>query len=125
MILRLKLGQSLFFLAMAALALSFLHAAVQGPFGLLKRIQIEAETSENITERDSLQREVNRMRNLTRRLSDHYLDLDLLDERARHVLGLMRPDEVIIPDRIRPVADDSRHKSDPAKRPDILDLGQS
>lgn len=91
----------------------------------VKRIQIEAETSENITERDSLQREVNRMRNLTRRLSDHYLDLDLLDERARHVLGLMRPDEVIIPDHIRPVADGSRRKSDPAKRSDVLDLGQS
>ena len=36
------------------------------------------------------------MRNLTRRLSDDYLDLDLLDERARDVLGLVRADELII-----------------------------
>jgi cell division protein FtsB len=36
------------------------------------------------------------MKNLTHRLSDDYLDIDLLDERAREVLGLMRPDEVII-----------------------------
>lgn len=50
------------------------------------------------------------MRNLTRRLSDHYLDLDLLDERACHVLGLMRPDKVIIPASIRPVADGSGRK---------------
>ena len=36
------------------------------------------------------------MQNLTHRLSDEYLDLDLLDERAREVLGLIRSDEIII-----------------------------
>ena len=34
--------------------------------------------------------------NLTRRLSSASLDLDLLDEQARRVLGLGRPDEIII-----------------------------
>lgn len=38
--------------------------------------------------------------NRVRRLSDGYLDLDLLDERARAVLGYARPDELVI----RPVA---------------------
>ena len=32
----------------------------------------------------------------TRRLSDEYLDLDLLDERAREILGYVRADEVIL-----------------------------
>lgn len=36
------------------------------------------------------------MQNLTRRMSDEYLDLDLLDERAREILGLIRADEVIL-----------------------------
>ena len=36
------------------------------------------------------------MENLTRRLSDSYLDLDLLDERARDVLGYVRADEIVI-----------------------------
>jgi cell division protein FtsB len=36
------------------------------------------------------------MQNLTRRMSDEYLDLDLLDERAREMLGLIRADEVIL-----------------------------
>ena len=36
------------------------------------------------------------MQNLTRRLSDDYLDLDLLDERAREVLGLLRADEILL-----------------------------
>jgi len=36
------------------------------------------------------------MENRTRRLSDEYLDLDLLDERARAVLGLVRADDLVI-----------------------------
>ena len=45
---------------------------------------------------DTLESEVARMENLTRRLSDEYLDLDLLDEQARDVLGLIRADELVI-----------------------------
>jgi cell division protein FtsB len=36
------------------------------------------------------------MQNLTLRLSDDYLDLDLLDEQARDVLGYLRADEIVI-----------------------------
>jgi cell division protein FtsB len=36
------------------------------------------------------------MRNLTLRLSDTFLDLDLLDEQARDVLGYLRADEIVI-----------------------------
>jgi len=36
------------------------------------------------------------MENLTKRMSDEYLDVDLLDERARKVLGLVRADEIVI-----------------------------
>ena len=36
------------------------------------------------------------MDNLTRRLSDDFLDLDLLDQQARSVLGLLRADEIVI-----------------------------
>ena len=44
----------------------------------------------------TLTEEVAWMQNRTRRLSDAYLDLDLLDERARKVLGLVRGDEIVI-----------------------------
>ena len=47
-------------------------------------------------ERDRLAAEVARMETLTRRLSDDYLDLDLLDAQARDVLGLIRADEVVL-----------------------------
>ena len=45
---------------------------------------------------EALESQVARMENLTRRLSDSYLDLDLLDQQARDVLGLMRSDEIVI-----------------------------
>ena len=36
------------------------------------------------------------LKNKTYRLSDGYLDLDLLDERVRKVLGMARVNDVII-----------------------------
>lgn len=93
---RLSISSSIFFVLIFMLGLYFAFAAVQGPSGILRRVQIEAEAQELETERAGLQQEVNRMQNLTHRLSDEYLDLDLLDERAREVLGLIRSDEIII-----------------------------
>ena len=40
--------------------------------------------------------DVARMENLTQRLSDRFLDLDLLDQQARDVLGLVRADEIVV-----------------------------
>jgi hypothetical protein len=33
---------------------------------------------------------------LTRRMSDDYLDIDLLDQQSRDILGQIRADEIII-----------------------------
>ncbi|MBW7056924.1 septum formation initiator family protein [Paracoccus bogoriensis] len=93
---RLSIGTTVFIVLTAALGLYFAFAAVQGPSGLLRRIQIEAEMAELEAQRDALRAEVSQMQNLTRRLSNEYLDLDLLDERARDVLGVIRADEVIL-----------------------------
>jgi cell division protein FtsB len=93
---RLSISAIVFFVLMVLLAIYFAYAAVQGPSGILRRVQLQAETRELIQQRDGLQTEVDRMRNLTHRMSDEYLDIDLLDERARDVLGLVRADEVII-----------------------------
>ena len=93
---RLSIGTTVFIVLTAALGLYFAFAAVQGPSGLLRRIQIESEMAELEAQRDALRAEVSEMQNLTRRMSDEFLDLDLLDERARDVLGVMRADEVIL-----------------------------
>ena len=75
----------------------FTFAAVQGNFGLFHRIQVEAEAESLRIELAELQAETAEMEILTRRLSDDYLDLDLLDEQARSVLGLIRADEIVLP----------------------------
>ena len=92
---RLSLGSTIFILITVGLSLYFALAAIQGPSGILRRVQLDSETAELAAERDRLRDEVSEMQNLTRRLSDDYLDLDLLDERAREVLGMARADEII------------------------------
>lgn len=92
---RFSISAIVFFALLLVLGIYFAAAAVQGPSGILRRVQIEAETAQLEQERDTLRAEVARMQNLTRRLSDQYLDIDLLDERARDVLGMVRGDEII------------------------------
>ena len=90
------LAGAMVFVVCLTLAGYFTFAAVQGDYGLFRRIEIEAEARALEAEKAALQAEVTRLENLTRRLSDDYLDLNLLDERARDVLGLMRPDEIVV-----------------------------
>mgnify|MGYP001942668738 CR=1 FL=1 len=74
----------------------FIFAAVQGDYGVFRRAEIMVETRTLEAELQELRTEVARMENLTRRLSDTYLDLDLLDERARDMLGMVRGDEIVV-----------------------------
>ncbi|WP_296761876.1 septum formation initiator family protein [Sediminimonas sp.] len=74
----------------------FTFAAVRGDHGLFRRAEIAAQAETLRAELDRLQADVARMENLTRRLSDEYLDLDLLDEQARDVLGVIRADEIVV-----------------------------
>ena len=79
-------GTLIFFAIAFALSLYFTFAAVQGDFGLFRRAEILAETQNLRAQLETVRADVARMENLTHRLSDNYLDLDLLDERARKVL---------------------------------------
>ncbi|XDA96542.1 septum formation initiator family protein [Sulfitobacter sp. LCG007] len=90
------LGNFAFFSIAFCVATYFTFAAVQGDFGLFRRAEVEAESRALQAELDALNVDVARMENLTRRLSDDYLDLDLLDEQARSVLGMIRTDEIVI-----------------------------
>ena len=89
-------GAVIFFAVAFVLASYFTFAAVQGDYGVFRRVRIEAETRTLRAERDQLAAELALLKNKTRRLSDTYLDLDLLDEQTRRVLGQLRADEVVI-----------------------------
>ncbi|SDI07140.1 FtsB family cell division protein [Lutimaribacter saemankumensis] len=90
------IGILAFFVVAFSMGAYFTFAAVQGDYGLFRRAEIQAESANLQTELDRLEAQVTRMENLTHRLSDDYLDLDLLDQQARDVLGLLRSDEIVI-----------------------------
>ena len=74
----------------------FAHAGLQGDLGLAALRETEAEERRLRIELAELRAEREALANKVLRLSDRYLDLDLLDERARAVLGLVRGDELVV-----------------------------
>ena len=78
------------------LSFYFTFAAVQGDYGLFRRAEILGDTAKLRIELDALEAEVARMENLTKRMSDEFLDLDLLDQQARDILGYIGSNEIVI-----------------------------
>ena len=93
---RAPLGYLTYVALMSLAGLYFIFAAVQGDYGIFRRAEVQAESLELKVRLAALSSEVERMENLTYRLSDGFLDLDLLDQQAREVLGMIRADEVVI-----------------------------
>ncbi|MEO1705898.1 MAG: septum formation initiator family protein [Pseudomonadota bacterium] len=90
------LGALAYLTVCLALSAYFTFAAVQGDFGLFKRAEIDAEAALLSQDLAELSDEIAVLENKTTRLSDTYLDLDLLDQQARDVLGLLRTDEIVV-----------------------------
>ncbi len=91
-----SLGPLVFFAVAFSLATYFTFAAIQGDYGVFHRAEIIVEARELNAELVRLESEVARMENLAKRMSDSYLDLDLLDQQARDILGLLRADEIVV-----------------------------
>ncbi|MFQ8432340.1 FtsB family cell division protein [Amaricoccus sp. W119] len=89
-------GGAIFVIVVVALIGYLAFAALQGEYGLFRLFQVEAEARGLQDELDALRAERAALADKTRRLSTGSVDLELLDERARQVLGLARPDEIII-----------------------------
>ncbi|MEM6438155.1 MAG: septum formation initiator family protein [Pseudomonadota bacterium] len=92
---RAALGSAFSFLVIG-LTCYFAYAALQGDTGLVEQVRLAREEAELTARLEDLQARRAHMNNLTTRLSDGFLDLDLLDERARAMLGYARPDEIVI-----------------------------
>ena len=78
------------------LATYFVFSAIQGDYGVLRRAVYLSESNALALNLSQLQSSISLLENKTLRLSDHYLDLDLLDQQARDILGYIRPDEIVI-----------------------------
>lgn len=92
----LSLGGILYYFGALLAAFYFSFSAVNGDYGVFRRAEVRADIRAAQATLDEVNGKLARMENLTHRLSDDYLDLDLLDERARDVLGQMRADEIAI-----------------------------
>ena len=86
----------MFVLVVVALMGYLSFAALQGEHGLLSLFKVEAQEAQLKDELADLQAQRAFISNRTERLSAERLDLDLLDEQARKVLGLGRADEIMI-----------------------------
>ena len=81
--------------SVVALVAYFAYSAIQGPYGMLTLFKIETKEAQLHLQLEALQAQHATAKNRAHRLSDEFLDLDLLDEQARKVLGLIRGDEII------------------------------
>ncbi|SFI24624.1 FtsB family cell division protein [Albimonas pacifica] len=91
-----RIAQAVFGFFVIATTSYFGYSALQGDTGLVEQVRLAREQATLEANLAELKTERRRMENLTRRLSDRYLDLDLLDERARRILGYARQDEIVI-----------------------------
>ncbi|MBY8977616.1 septum formation initiator family protein [Rhodobacteraceae bacterium NNCM2] len=74
----------------------FGHSALYGQHGLSALRDAEQREVQMHAQLEDMRAERRRLANLVSRLGSENLDLDLLDERARRVLGYTRADEIII-----------------------------
>lgn len=86
----------LFYIALIAVLAVFAHSGLQGEHGLAALNRAETLEQELTAELAGLREDRRALENKVERLSTDYLDLELLDERARAVLGYVRRDELII-----------------------------
>ena len=75
--------------------LYFTYAAIYGNFGLIYNIELEFKITELKKELSTLENNLIEFEKKTSKLHNN-LDLDLLDQQARSILGLIRNDEIMI-----------------------------
>lgn len=93
---RLRVFDAVFAFAILIGVANFGYHAIQGDFGLFAIIANEAEENTLVAELSEARQERARLENRVARLGEGYLDIDMLDEAARNVLGLIGGDEVTL-----------------------------
>ena len=78
------------------LSFYFIFASFNGEFGVSAKYKLLAKEKVLTKELSILIEESNAIKNKIRRLSDVSLDLELLDEQARKILGMIGEEELIV-----------------------------
>ena len=74
----------------------FIIASFKGEFGVSSKYQLLAKEKALTQELKLLNEKTMKVKNKIKRLSDKNLDLELLDQQARKILGLIGEDELIV-----------------------------
>ena len=82
-------------IALILVTIYFSITALYGEYGLFTLFQKQIEREQLLEMNSKLEIEIEEWENLTKRISTHFLDLDLLEEQARRILRVARPDEAI------------------------------
>ena len=85
-----------FYILLIGILAVFGHSGLQGEHGLAALNEAELREQRLTAELAEICDEHRDMKNLVQRLGKGNLDLDLLDERARAVLGYVRREELVI-----------------------------
>ena len=78
------------------LCLYFIIASFNGEFGVSAKYHLLAKEKVLANELNIINKETNIIKNRIKRLSDTSLDLELLDQQARIILGMIGEEELIV-----------------------------
>ena len=78
------------------LSLYFIIASFNGEFGVSAKYHLLAKEKVLAKEFNVINEEIKIIKNRIKRLSDTSLDLELLDQQARIILGMIGEDELIV-----------------------------
>ena len=78
------------------LSLYFIIASFNGEFGVSAKYHLLAKEKVLSKEFNVINEEIKTIKNRIKRLSDTSLDLELLDQQARIILGMIGEDELIV-----------------------------
>ena len=78
------------------MSLYFVIASFNGEFGVSAKYDLLAREKVLANELDLINKETATIKNRIRRLSDRSLDLELLDQQARIILGMIGEEELIV-----------------------------
>ena len=78
------------------LSLYFIIASFNGEFGVSAKYHLLAKEKVLVNDFDTINEETRTIKNRIKRLSDTSLDLELLDQQARIILGMIGEEELIV-----------------------------